>query len=57
MNRLPGLADCPNLSYTEAVLYESMRLAQVSPCGLLHSTMCDTDIGNIEISIFNVHRR
>lgn len=36
--------DRPNLSYTEAVLHESMRLGTVAPSGVAHATSCDTEI-------------
>ena len=35
------------LSYTEAVLHESMRLASVAPTGVPHMTTCDTSIGEL----------
>jgi hypothetical protein len=42
--RLPGVADRPNLSYTEAVLHESMRLASFVPSGLFHQASCDSEV-------------
>ena len=44
-DRLPCMADRPDLGYTEAVLHESMRLASVAAGGVTHSTSCDTEIG------------
>ena len=44
-DRLPCLSDRPNLSYTEAVLHESMRLFNVVPTGIMHATTCDTEVG------------
>jgi hypothetical protein len=43
-DRLPGVADRPNLGYTEAVMHESMRLATVGPTGLFHESSCDSEI-------------
>jgi hypothetical protein len=43
-DRLPGVADRPNLSYTEAVLHESMRLASILPNGLIHQASCDSEV-------------
>jgi hypothetical protein len=42
--RLPGLADRPNLGYTEAVIHESMRLATIGPTGIFHESSCDSEI-------------
>ena len=50
-DRLPSLADRPQLSYTEAVLHESMRLATVAPSGVWHETLCDTSIGRCHFVI------
>ncbi|XP_053404456.1 steroid 17-alpha-hydroxylase/17,20 lyase-like [Mercenaria mercenaria] len=47
--RLPGIADRPNLGYTEAVLHESMRLASVAPTGLFHMTSRDTEVSGYRI--------
>ena len=44
-DELPKLCHRPHLSYTEAVLHESMRLASVLPTGVIHATTCDTSIG------------
>ncbi|XP_060575779.1 steroid 17-alpha-hydroxylase/17,20 lyase-like [Ruditapes philippinarum] len=48
-DRLPGIDDRPNLSYTEAVLHESMRLSTVVPLGVQHMTICDTEVGGYRI--------
>ena len=45
--RLPALSDRSELSYTEAVLYESMRLTSVLPIGIMRMTLCDTSIGKL----------
>ena len=42
---MPRLSHRDDLSYTEAVLHESMRVATVVPTGLAHKTVCDTSIG------------
>ena len=42
---MPRISHRPELSYTEAVLHESMRLASVAPTGIPHFTSCDTTIG------------
>ncbi|XP_060564491.1 steroid 17-alpha-hydroxylase/17,20 lyase-like [Ruditapes philippinarum] len=48
-DRLPGVADRPNLGYTEAVLHESMRLASVAPSGVFHQASCDTELSGYRI--------
>ncbi|XP_060575560.1 steroid 17-alpha-hydroxylase/17,20 lyase-like isoform X1 [Ruditapes philippinarum] len=48
-DRLPGVADRPNLSYTEAVLHESMRLASINPTGLFHQASCDSEVSGYRI--------
>ncbi|XP_060575797.1 cytochrome P450 2U1-like [Ruditapes philippinarum] len=48
-DRLPGIDDLPNLSYTEAVLHESMRLSLIVPLGIQHMTLCDTEVGGYKI--------
>ncbi|XP_060558042.1 steroid 17-alpha-hydroxylase/17,20 lyase-like [Ruditapes philippinarum] len=48
-DRLPGVADRPNLGYTEAVLHESMRLASVVPSGVFHQASCDTELSGYRI--------
>ncbi|XP_046343155.2 steroid 17-alpha-hydroxylase/17,20 lyase-like [Haliotis rufescens] len=47
--RVPMLSERHKLPYTEAVLYESMRMATVAPLSLPHSTTCDTTLGDYEI--------
>ncbi|KAL4220119.1 hypothetical protein ACF0H5_020530 [Mactra antiquata] len=47
--RTPGITDRPNLSYTEAVLHESMRYTTVVPLGLMHMTSCDTKLMEYKI--------
>ena len=48
-DQLPSMIHRPQLSYTEAVLHESMRLSSVIPTGALHQSSCDTNIGKIFI--------
>ncbi|XP_053403353.1 cytochrome P450 1A1-like isoform X2 [Mercenaria mercenaria] len=48
-DRLPGIIDRPNLSYTEAVLHECMRLGTVAPLGAQHKTICDTEVAGYRI--------
>ncbi|XP_060566927.1 steroid 17-alpha-hydroxylase/17,20 lyase-like [Ruditapes philippinarum] len=48
-DRLPGVADRPNLAYTEAVLHESMRLSSVAPLGIFHQASCDTEVAGFKI--------
>ena len=47
MEHLPKLCHRSDLSYTEAVLHESMRLSSVVPTGVAHKTTCDTSIGEL----------
>ncbi|KAL5004704.1 hypothetical protein ScPMuIL_018160 [Solemya velum] len=47
--RPPQLADRPRLSYTEAVLHESMRLGTAVPLGLIHTTTCNTTVGGCDV--------
>ncbi|CAG2252187.1 unnamed protein product [Mytilus edulis] len=46
-NRLPGVKDRENLSYTEATLHEVMRLGLAVPVGVPHSTLCDTTVDSL----------
>ncbi|KAL5005224.1 hypothetical protein ScPMuIL_018680 [Solemya velum] len=48
-DRPPQLADRPHLSYTEAVLHESMRLELALPLGVFHKTTCNTTVGGFDI--------
>ncbi|XP_071154400.1 steroid 17-alpha-hydroxylase/17,20 lyase-like isoform X1 [Mytilus edulis] len=48
-NRLPGVKDRENLSYTEATLHEVMRLGLAVPVGVPHSTLCDTTVGGYDV--------
>ena len=48
-SRLPGVADRAKLVYTEAALYEIMRLGIVAPLGVPHQTLCDTSVGGYDI--------
>ncbi|KAK7103405.1 steroid 17-alpha-hydroxylase/17,20 lyase-like [Littorina saxatilis] len=48
-SRQPGLADRARLQYTEAVLYESMRLGVPVPLSVPRKTLCDTTVGGYEV--------
>ncbi|KAL5004363.1 hypothetical protein ScPMuIL_017819 [Solemya velum] len=48
-DRPPQLADRPRLSYTEAVLHESMRLGTAVPLGVFHTTTCNTTVGGFDV--------
>lgn len=48
-DRLPSMIDRASLTYTEAVLHESMRLVSVLPLGFQHMTTCDTEISGYKI--------
>ncbi|KAK6175465.1 hypothetical protein SNE40_013925 [Patella caerulea] len=45
-DRYPTTSDRENLSYTDAVLHEVMRIGTVAPVGVPHMTSCDTTIDN-----------
>ena len=46
-DRPPSLEDRGKLVYSEAALYELLRLSSVAPLGVLHATMEDTTLGKI----------
>lgn len=46
---LPSLRHRSELSYTEAVLHESMRLSSIAPTGIPHMTTCDTSVGSYDV--------
>ncbi|XP_025099209.1 cytochrome P450 2D3-like [Pomacea canaliculata] len=48
-DRMPQLADYGKLPYTEAVMYEIMRVGTVIPFGLPHETICDTTVGGFDV--------
>ena len=48
-DELPKVSHRPYLSYTEAVLHESMRLSSVVPTGVLHQTTRDTSVGGFDV--------
>lgn len=48
-NRLPCLADRPNLQYTEAVICEIQRVASVAPVGIAHRAMDNLKLGKYVI--------
>ncbi|XP_070536151.1 cytochrome P450 1A1-like [Ptychodera flava] len=43
-DRAPRLADRPNLPYTQACIYEILRITSASPLAVPHSTTCDTSL-------------
>ncbi|XP_061167194.1 steroid 17-alpha-hydroxylase/17,20 lyase-like [Saccostrea echinata] len=47
--RRPSINDRPNLPFTEACVYETLRLGNVAAFGLPHSTLCDTQVGGYDI--------
>ncbi|XP_050411812.1 steroid 17-alpha-hydroxylase/17,20 lyase isoform X2 [Patella vulgata] len=47
--RYPCMADRENLSYTDAVLHEVMRLGTVAPLGVPRNTSCDTTIAGYDV--------
>jgi cytochrome P450 len=47
--RLPSMEDKPNMPYTEAALLEVMRMKTVSPLGLPHATLRETEVGGFKI--------
>lgn len=49
LDELPKVRHRPQLSYTEAVLHESMRLSSVLPTGVLHQTTRDTSVGGFDV--------
>ncbi|XP_033641225.1 cytochrome P450 2J6-like [Asterias rubens] len=48
-NRLPRLADKPNLNYTQAVIWEIQRLGSVAPLGVSHAAGADTQLNGMDI--------
>ncbi|KAK7508552.1 hypothetical protein BaRGS_00000118 [Batillaria attramentaria] len=48
-SRLPGCADRTKLPYTEATLYEILRLGSVTPLSVPHRTLSDTSVGGYEV--------
>ena len=54
-SRMPGVGDRPKLHYTEAALYEVLRLGTVVPTALPHSTMCDTTVGGYDVPKVGAH--
>ena len=49
LDELPKVCHRPQLSYTEAVLHESMRLSSVVPTGVLHQTTRDTSVCGFDV--------
>ncbi|XP_061194486.1 steroid 17-alpha-hydroxylase/17,20 lyase-like [Saccostrea echinata] len=45
----PSIKDLSNLDYTEACLFETMRLGSVVGLGIPHMTICDTQVGGYDI--------
>ena len=54
-SRMPGAGDRPKLHYTEAALYEVLRLGTVVPTALPHSTTCDTTVGGYDVPKVDAH--
>ncbi|XP_021359447.1 steroid 17-alpha-hydroxylase/17,20 lyase-like [Mizuhopecten yessoensis] len=48
-DRLPRVDDRPSLPYTEATLFEVMRIASVAPLGMPHMTMVDSSVGGYTV--------
>ena len=48
-NRLPKLADKPELPYTWATILEIQRMATILPLGFVHSSGVDTTLGDYSI--------
>lgn len=46
---LPGMKHRSKLTYTEASIYESIRLSSVTPVGLPHRANCDTSISGYDV--------
>ncbi|XP_052704584.1 steroid 17-alpha-hydroxylase/17,20 lyase-like [Crassostrea angulata] len=45
----PSMKDRSKLDYTEACLFESMRLSNVVGIGLPHMTICDSQVGGYDV--------
>ncbi|XP_052704595.1 steroid 17-alpha-hydroxylase/17,20 lyase-like [Crassostrea angulata] len=45
----PSMKDRSKLDYTEACLFESMRLSNVLGLGVPHMTICDSQIGGYDV--------
>ncbi|XP_070536152.1 cytochrome P450 1A1-like [Ptychodera flava] len=43
-SRAPRLADRPDLPYTQACIYEILRITSIAPLAVPHSTTCDTSL-------------
>ncbi|XP_061194481.1 steroid 17-alpha-hydroxylase/17,20 lyase-like [Saccostrea echinata] len=48
-SRHPSMKDRNNLDYTEACLFETLRLGNVTGLGVPHMTICDTQVGGYDI--------
>ena len=46
---MPGGGDRPKLHYTEAIIYEVLRLGTIAPSALPHSTIRDTTVGGYDV--------
>merc|ERR1712241_227008 len=53
-NRHPSIKDRPNLPYTEAVLMEIQRCANIVPTGVLHISQNDFTINDITIPAYTL---
>jgi len=48
-DRLPSLSDKPKLPYTEAVMFEVMRVRTIGPLSVPRATLCDTEVAGYKI--------
>ena len=54
MDRMIKLSDRRQLPYTEAVIFETLRMFPVAPVGLPHTTSCDTTLRKSYYSIYDL---
>ena len=52
---MPGVGDRPKLHYTEAIIYEVLRLGTIAPAALPHSTIRDTTVGGYDVPKVGAH--
>ena len=48
-NRLPKLADKPELNLTQAIIWEAQRLGSIAPLGVPHTAASDTQLHGFEV--------